>query len=324
MANRFQILWNRILRLPVIRIIIIWSKRKALPGFSGVPIYNILRFVSKEFLKDDITTRANSAAYSFFIALFPLLIFLFTLIPLIPYTADYASMINANLKEFLPETASVYLIDIINDIAAIKREGLLSLGFILALVFGSNGMVSLMKGFDKSYDISFDSRGFLKNRAIAVFLTVLLSILLLISLILVILGKQFLGSIINLLDLDEYGTFAFSALRWIVVLTFIYSGMTFIYKFGPSMKRKINFFNPGSSLATLFIILSSVGFAYFINNFGRYNELYGSIGALIVIMIWLQLSAFIILTGFELNAAIAVNRDLNPKQILKPKKKKNI
>ncbi len=100
--------------------------------------------------------------------------------------------------------------------------------------------------------------------------------------------------------------------------------MTFIYKFGPSMKRKINFFNPGSSLATLFIILSSVGFAYFINNFGRYNELYGSIGALIVIMIWLQLSAFIILTGFELNAAIAVNRDLNPKQILKPKKKKNI
>jgi len=185
-------------------------------------------------------------------------------------------------------------------------------------------MVSLMKGFDKSYDYdaSFKQRGFFENRFVAIYLTILLSSLLVVSFVFVIFGNIVLGSLIDWLNLNEYGSYAFSTLRWIVVVLFIYSGMTFIYKLGPSMKRKTNFFNPGSTLATIFLILSSVGFSYFINNFGRYNELYGSIGALIVIMIWLQLNAFIILTGFELNAAIAVNCDLNPESIVKRHKRK--
>ncbi len=311
------------MKLPIIRNLIAWSKRYAFFGFSGVPIYNVLTFVYRELMKDDITTRANSVAYSFFLAIFPLLIFMFTLLPLLPFTADYAMMINGYLKEFLPDAASNYLIGIINDIAAIKREGLLSLGFVLALVFGSNGMVSLMKGFDKSYayEGTFNQRGFFRNRAVAVFLTMLLSSLLLVSFILIILGKTFLSYLIDYANINEYGSLVFNGVRWIIVLAFIYSGMTFIYRYGPSMQRKIKFFNPGATLATIFIVLLSVAFSYFINNFGRYNELYGSIGALIVILIWMQLNAFIILTGFELNAAVAVNCDLNPDFELKKKKK---
>jgi len=127
LSNKFEIWWHKFMRLPIIRYIIIWSKRYAFPGFSGVSVYNISTFVYREFLKDDITTRANSAAYSFFLAIFPLLIFMFTLLPLMPFTADYALMINQYLEEFLPTSASSYFITIINDIAAIKREGLLSI-----------------------------------------------------------------------------------------------------------------------------------------------------------------------------------------------------
>ncbi len=294
---------------PAVKLLV-WSKTTSIPGLSGIPMFTILKFIFIEFQKDDITTRANSVAFSFFLSIFPTIIFLFTLLPLLPFTEGYQDLISDTVYDLLPTEAAVYLMDIINGILSIQREGLLSFGFFLALFFASSGMLTLMYGFDKTYNTTFKSRGFIKKRAIAVSLTLLLGTVLIFSIIFIILGKPLLNLSINALNLSSYTSNIILVSKWFLIIIMIYSIITLIYRYGPSMYRRINFFNSGAYLATVLSILSSIAFSYFVNNFGRYNEIYGSIGALIVLMVWIQINAFIILTGFELNASIAVNKDL--------------
>ena len=141
-------------------------------------------------------------------------------------------------------------------------------------------------------------------------LTMLLSILFIVSFFLLIIGNLIIGYISERLGLTDSSVWIITIIKIIAAFLLLYTGITIIYRYGPSLKKRIALVNPGSILATLLSILTSVGFSYFVNNFGRYNELYGSIGALIVIMLWLQFNAFVILIGYELNASIAVNRDI--------------
>ncbi len=302
---------KRIENFPLLGTLISISKRVSFPGFRGVPIYNVLSFIYREIIKDDIITRANSIAYSLFLSLFPSLIFLFTILPLIPSTQDLLPMIDKSLDQFLPKQAHEYLFDIIYNILAIKRQGLLSVGFLLALYFGSSGMKTLMKGFDKAYDSTFRTRSWLNFELTAVALTIVLALMLIISVVLIVLGKQVLGAAFNFLELSEYASQVIKYASYIVVGFLFYLMISIIYKYGPSMKKRTSIFNPGAYLATLVMFLISVLFSYFVDNFGKYNELYGSIGALIVLMIWLQINAVILLIGFELNTSIAVNKDLS-------------
>jgi membrane protein len=220
-------------------------------------------------------------------------------------------MIDKSLDQFLPKQAHEYLFDIIYNILAIKRQGLLSVGFLLALYFGSSGMKTLMKGFDKAYDSTFRTRSWLNFELTAVALTIVLALMLIISVVLIVLGKQVLGAAFNFLELSEYASQVIKYASYIVVGFLFYLMISIIYKYGPSMKKRTSIFNPGAYLATLVMFLISVLFSYFVDNFGKYNELYGSIGALIVLMIWLQINAVILLIGFELNTSIAVNKDLS-------------
>lgn len=296
---------------PLLRNIVKLSKRFSFPGFKGVPIYNVIGFIYREIINDDIITRANSIAFSLFLSLFPSLIFFFTVLPLIPATQDLLPMIDESLKNFLPQEAHQYLFNVIYDILAIKRQGLLSFGFILALYFGSGGMKTLMRGFDKSYDSTFKQRNWIKFEFVAIALTVLLALMLILSVVLIVMGKQVLGSTFDFFELSKYSSEIFKIIRWLLVAILFYMMISIIYKYGPSMKKRTSIFNPGAYLASLLMILVSILFSYFVNNFGKYNELYGSIGALIVLMIWLQINAVILLIGFELNTAIAVNRELS-------------
>ncbi len=306
------------------------SKVYSLPGFSGVPIYNIIVFIYKEMMRDKIIVRANSVAFSLFLAIFPFIIFLFTLLPYLfapddfavflenilprstlhPSSNSYLDILQQYLESVLPTNANQYLLDVIEGIVGIKREGLLSLGVFLAIFFASNGMLTIMHGFDKSYKESFKKRSFLKKRLIAMSLIILLSILLIASFFLLIIGNLILAYISERLGLADSSVWVISLVKSMAAVILLYTGITIIYKYGPSLKKRIPFINPGSILATLLSILTSFAFSYFINNFDRYNELYGSIGALIVIMLWLQFNAFVILIGYELIASIAVNRDL--------------
>ncbi len=303
-------IWKKLERFPIVETIIAFLKKYSLPGFANVPIYDVSSFIYKEAMKDDISTRANSIAFSFFLSLFPTIIFLFTLIPLLPFTANYLELVDTSLDGILPDQAHAYLFGIIESVASIKRSGLLSIGFFFALFFASSGVLTMMYGFDKAYEITFKQRTYFKKRWVAFLLTLVLGSLLILSLVFIILGKPIIGYTLDLLEISKYGTIILLLFRWLFVVFIIYLGITIIYRYGPSMYKKIPFWNPGSLVAATLSILSSVAFSYFIDNFGRYNELYGSIGALIVIMLWLQINAFILLIGFELNTSIAVNRDL--------------
>ncbi len=310
MSNKWNKIWNFILNLPVIKQVLEWTKRYSLPGFNGVPIYNIVVFIYKETMRDNITTRANSIAFSLFLAIFPFIIFLFTLLPMLPFSANYMEIIREYLTAALPSSAHTYLIKIIEGIVTIKREGLLSVGFIFAMFFASSGMLTLMYGFDKSYEESYKERSYLRKRWIALLLTVLLSLLFIASFVLLIIGNILVQYLASKWEFNPMTVQIIHLVKSIVAFILFYLGITVIYRYGPSLKKRIPLINPGAILATILSILTSLGFSYFVDNFGRYNELYGSIGALIVIMLWLQFNAFVILIGYELNASIAVNRDL--------------
>jgi membrane protein len=298
----------KLIRISLVRKIIRLLKKYSLPGFSGVPIYNVITFIYNEAMKDDIVTRANSIAFNFFLSLFPAIIFLFTLLPLFPVTADYLSIFKESTQDILPEQAHAYLFEIIEGVASIKRGGLQSLSFIFAVIFSSSGMLALMYGFHKSYERVFLKRNYMKTRLIAIALTMLLGSIFVISTFLIIFGKPVLEFLIDKLHLTGYSAFVFLISKWIFLLTILYLGITVIYRYGSAMKEKIKWFNTGAILATLLSVISSLGFSFFINNFGQYNEIYGSIGALLVLLLWIQINAFIVLVGFELNAGIAVNK----------------
>lgn len=292
----------------IIKKTIEFSKQYSLPGFSGVPVYDVITFIYREAMRDDIVTRANSVAFSFFLSLFPALIFLFTLMPMFPIAADYISLFKASTADFLPYEAHTYLFSVIESVASIKRGGLQSLGFIFAVVFSSSGMLTLMYGFNKSYERVFKKRSFLRNRLVAIFLTGLLGSTFMISIFLIILGQPLLELMIEKLNLSGHTSGVFTFFKWLIVLSVVYLSITIIYRYGSAMKKKIKWVNTGAILATIISILSSIIFSFFINSFGRYNEIYGSIGALIVLLVWIQINALIVLIGFELNAGIAVNK----------------
>ncbi len=311
MKKKIQNAKEYILRLPLISKIIFWSKTYAPPGFGRVPLYHVILFILKEAKEDKLTTRANSVAYSLFLAIFPGILFLFTLLPLIPIVQDYTSMLDRNSQNLLPATTHDYLFGIIRDITSIKREGLLSLGVFLALFFSSNGMLTLMSGFDKSYEYTFLRRSYIKKRLIALALTLVLSLLFIVVLVVLVLGDQILQWVDNQFNIPVTLLFLTSTLlRWILGISVIYTGISLIYRYGPSMHRRTQFINLGAMMATFLFIGVTFIFSFAINKFGRYNELYGSIGALIVTMVWFQINAFILLVGFELNASIAVNKDI--------------
>lgn len=302
---------------PIVNTLLGWSMRYSPPGFSGITVYETISFVLKEIQKDNLTTRANSVSFSLFLSIFPAIIFLFTLLPLIPMVQNYTEMLSVQLDGVIPKSAHDYIFSIIYDITSIKRDGLLSLGAILALFFSSNGMVTLMSGFDKAYNETFSDRPWWKTRLIAIGLTVVLSVLLIVSLVFMMIEGKVLSYLHDTYDLSSWILNFVSLVNWCFSILLIYTGISLIYTLGPSMHRRINFINIGSITATFLSLLTSLGFSYFINNFNRYNEVYGSIGALIVIMIWIQFNSFIMLVGFELNASLAIQKAMRYKERLK-------
>jgi membrane protein len=296
--------------LPLISKILNWAKKTSFYGFEGIPIYNITRFVIKEAQKDDITTRANSMAFSFFLALFPAIIFFFTLLPLFPITADYMSTIQKSIESFLPHEASTYINQIIIDVVSIPRGGLFTLGFVLAMFFTSNGVAAMMKGFEKSYHDTFVQRTYFQRQWTALKLTVIIGFFLFISLTTVVLGKVILAYLFEFLNIDAASRILLNIARWIIVVFLFHALVSSVFRYGAPTIERFKYFSPGATVATIFTILLSLAFAAFINNFGAYNKIYGTIGGLIIVLVWIQFNCTILLIGYEINASIAINKNL--------------
>lgn len=299
-----------------------WAKNRSFPGFFKVPVFDVVIFVYNELRRYDLITRANSIAYSFFMSLFPSLIALFTALPLfkdyilrfiIPENYEnFNNILQTEIKRIMPGLAGDRLYDFIEDLINNPRFGLLSFGFLIAIFIASNGMMALMRGFEKSYMRTFKNRGGFKKRMIGILLTMGVGGMVVGSVILIIVGQVVINWLTTLEILTAFSSFLLNLVRWIAILLLFYISIAVIYRYGAPTRRRFKMFTPGAFLATFLCILSSVALSFYIRIFGgsAYINLYGSIGAILVLMIWIQLNSLFILIGFELNASIAVNRDL--------------
>ncbi|HMQ49585.1 MAG TPA: YihY/virulence factor BrkB family protein [Saprospiraceae bacterium] len=315
----FILKWQEhVLAWPPIKRLIDWSKEKSLPGFFKVPIYDVVVFLYHETRRYDLFTRSNAIAFSFFLALFPALMAFFTLIPLFknyliayfPAGENFDVYLRLEIQRIMPGIAGDRLFSFIDDVTNNPRFGLLSFGFFLAMYFSSNGMLALMRGFEKSYMQTFKKRSGWRKRLVSALLTFQLGILLIAAILLIILGEWFIHLLNDYLPLDWITNFSLRLLRWLSIIFLFYTSISIIYRYGAATKKRFTMFSPGATLATILCLLSSLAFSKYVNDFSTYNELYGSIGAIIVLMLWIQINALIILIGFELNASIAVNRDI--------------
>ncbi|HOY18979.1 MAG TPA: YihY/virulence factor BrkB family protein [Haliscomenobacter sp.] len=274
-----------------------------------------MKFFIQEVQRFDLFTRANSIAYSFFLSLFPSLIALFTLIPwlkrtflhYLPEGENFDHFLQNEIQKIMPGDAGKQLFGFIEDITNNPRIALLSIGFVSAIYFSSNGILSLLRSFDKTYE-DFAKWNSWKMRWVAILLTFQLSGLLIASVILVILGQSFIKTINNWLNLSFLAEQSLNMVRWLAIIALYYVSIALIYRNGAAMIRKFKFFTPGAALASTLCLLSSVIFSMYVDMFNTYNRLYGSIGAIIVLMLWIQMNVMSILIGFELNASIVINK----------------
>ena len=287
-----------------------WAKRQSWPGFQDVSLYDCIVFVVREATLNDIASRSYSIAYTFFISLFPTVLVLFTLIPYLPLYDLVDESLQVYLYDLLPGEAADVAYELVQDIGTRERSGLLWFSVALALYFSSNGMMAIMRSFEKEYGHTYRQRRGLRKRLVAIALTMSFGLLLIASALLTSLGTAALDIAQRFYDLGAGYALALQALQWAAITGFLYSGIALTYKYGSALVTRFRFFSPGAVLATALCILTSLGFAIYVNNFDSYNKLYGSIGTVIVFMLWLQLNLLWILIGYELNAAIAVERDL--------------
>lgn len=296
-------MWHRLVRLLLsisfISFIIRVSKWVSLPGFEKVPIADVARFFWQSMTKGALTMRASAVSFSFFLALFPTIIFFFTLIPYIPID-NFQEQLMGLLKSVMPHNAYQATEDTIFDIVTNQRGGLLSIGFLSAMYFSTNGFDALITAFNNTYH-DIEARSGFQQRLVSILLVIIFTVLLTMAISLIIFSEYLLNRIFH------EGGFTYYLIltgRILIVFMLFYSLISCTFYLGPSRKHGWKFFSAGSMLATILTIITSVGFAYYVNNFGTYNKLYGSIGTLIVILLWIYFNSLVVLVGFDLNASI--------------------
>ncbi|WP_285056215.1 YihY/virulence factor BrkB family protein [Pedobacter ginsengisoli] len=307
---------NQLLKIKLYAMFIDWTKVCVLPGFSPLPLYTVATFFFKEIGKDSLVNKASSLAYNFMLAIFPAIIFLFTLIPFIPKSIGFQEQLMKLIILVLPADAYGAFNTTLDEIVNKQNSGLLSFGFILSLFFATNGVHSLMMAFNKS-SLIIETRSWLKQRLMAVALTLVIAFSVIICIVAMTIGEIALNYIDTELNIkDALTTFAIQLTRWALLGILYFVTISILYRYGPAHAKKWKFFSAGSWLATILAFLTIWGFSFYINNFSSYNKVYGSIGTLIVIMIWLYLNSLILLVGFELNASVDLSK--RSVKIIKP------
>lgn len=285
------------------------SKHWHLPGFEGVPLYDVIMFFLKQVRTVGLTERASAVAYNFIMAIPPSFLFLFTLIPNLPFISKKSlkDQLHGLILDIVPaKEHNTNLIKFIDSFIDGTKLGLLSFGLILALYFASNGMMGLMRSFNKKY-IGFSKRTGWHDRWIAIRLTVLIFGLVLGSLVLLITQ----GAVIKWLGVTSnfWQNFIYY-FRWIVIIALIFYSIAFIYKYAPAVHKRWKLTSPGTILAAFLSLMATLGFSAFVNNFGKYNALYGSIGTIIMLMALIFINSLVLLIGFELNVSIKSLRQI--------------
>lgn len=283
------------------------SKKIILPGFQGTPLFEVITFFNSQVKKVGLNDRARSIAFSFLTAIPAATIFICTLIPYLPVSKQIERQLLLLTKDITPNQNTYVLVSqFLEDFLDKPRVGLLSFGFLLALFYSSNAMMGIMRSFNKSL-IYNTRRNALQTRWMAMKLTTLVLIMVIASVTMLVTQAELLRSLFKWLNIsrsNQAARFWFRTLRWVVIIPLFYFAIACIYKYGPAVHKRWTLFSPGTLLATFLTIVITLVFSYWVNKFGNYNKVYGSIGTIMILMLLVYYNSLILLIGYELNVSI--------------------
>jgi len=298
---------NKLKKIPIVRTVIKLLKLIILPGFNGLSLYDLLETYIMGIIQGTFSSRASSIAYSFFVALFPFILFIMNLIPYIP-VEGFQTRFLIFIQELLPPQTADFFYPTISDIAMNPRGGgLLSFVIILSLFLAANGVSAIFSAFEYSVHVNLN-RSFFKQYFVAFVISLVLALLLLITVGVILYGEYAIHSLKGNDYLDN-DLFWISTLQLAVFVIMIYTMVAILYYFGTVKGRESRFFSIGALLTTLLFLITTYLFGVYINNFSQYNELYGSIGALLIMMLYIWINSNLLLLGFELNVSLQRLKD---------------
>ncbi len=287
------------------------SKSIYLPGFRGLPLYDVIEFFHRQVKINGLAERAAAISFNFIMAVPPSLLFLFSLIPHLPFISmgNLKIQLHSIIFDIIPNREyNGELIRFVDSFIEGTRLGLLSFGLLLSLFFASNAMMRLMRAFNKKY-AGFERKKWVYRRWMAIKLTILMFGLLMLYFVLLIMQGKLLALVVESSGWREVISYA----RWVLMVLLVFFAIAFIYKYVPAIEKRWKLLSPGTVLATSLSILASLGFSVYVNNFGRYNALYGSIGTVMVFMALVYINSLVLLIGFELNVSINLLKSkINP------------
>ena len=279
-----------------------YTKRLIIPGFDGLSFYEVSMFFYKGLVNGALTTRASSLAFNFFLAFFPSIIVLFTLIPFVPIEG-FQEQLFVLMMDILPPSTFDATKSILDDIVNNEQGGLLSFTFVLAIYFSTNGVNAMITGFNATFHLT-DKRSWWQLRLLSFTLTFVLAMLLVLTIGFQLFSQGFLSNLVSEGYLHQYSADIILYAKWLIMVFVLFISYSILFYYGPADKKGWKFLSAGSITTTVLSIVSSLGFSYYVTNFAKYNQLYGSIGTLLVILLWMYFNSIILLLGFELNASI--------------------
>lgn len=295
--------------LKIVNPFYLFLKQKAkaiyIPGFQHVNLYQVLSFVYKQLNTLGLYDRASAISFNLIMALPAGFLFLFSIIPYFPKAFKVKKQILSVFKDIAPNSSTYrFIMEIINDLLS-QHVGIFSFGFLLLLFYASNAMTGIIRSFDKS--IMQNKPFFLHQRMRAIRLTIILILLVFASLLVLIGQDQLTRLLREVFDIKRKTIVPYwNSVRWAIIILLLFFGNAFIYKYAPLIKERWPLNSPGALLSTLLMLITTLGFSYWVNNFSSYSKIYGSIGTVLVVMTLIYLNSLILLIGFELNVSIEV------------------
>lgn len=268
-----------------------------------MPIYDVVKFFFMGIRQSSLLARANSLSFTFTLSIFPMILFFFTLIPYIPVEGLQESILNA-LYNVLPDQVYGFLEKTIVEIISKQSGGWLSLGFFMAFYFSNSGVIGIMKAFNRSAH-AMETRSWWKMHLVSLGIQMILITIIILAAALLIFTPIALNYVSeNSIVTNDFTIIMITVAKWIILGFLMFLSLSVLYYLAPAGKRVFRFFSPGSTLATLLALIFIALFNLYIDSFARYNELYGSIGTIIILMLFININAIALLIGFELNASI--------------------
>ncbi|AIL63063.1 YihY/virulence factor BrkB family protein [Pseudomonas alkylphenolica] len=271
------------------------------PDLRGLPLHRVLVRTVKEFLDDEMSTYASALAYQMLFSLFPFLLFLIALIGFL-HLPDFFSWLRLQSELVLPPQALEQVNPVIDQLQQ-SKGGLLSVGIVIALWTASAGVRLMMSAMNAAYDV-VEGRPVWKRIPLSVIYTVGIAGMLLATAALMVLGPQVMEWIASQIGMQEFIVTVWTILRWPAIIILMMMAVALIYYVMPDVKQEFRFITPGSVLAVVVWIIASLAFGYYVKTFADYNAMYGSIGAIIVLLLYFYISAAVLLLGAEMNAVI--------------------